>query len=73
MAFPGKNPYKIVYGCDVGHLQVEDSTTPTDARKMLVERYTHLDSTKQHLVAAQLHTKVQDDKNRIEKEYQVGD
>lgn len=71
----GCSPFKAVYGCEpnFGLLPVEDTTIQTDAATMLAERQQQLDKLKSHLAAAQLRMKLQADKNRTEKEYQVGE
>lgn len=71
----GCSPFKAVYGCEpnLGHLPVDDNNLQTDAATLLAERQEHLARLKDHLAAAQLRMKLQADKNRTEKEYQVGD
>jgi hypothetical protein len=71
----GCSPFKAVYGCEpnMGHLPMEDNNLQTDAATLLAERQEHLARLKEHLAAAQLRMKLQADKHRMEKEYQVGD
>lgn len=71
----GKTPFQVLYGYTPRHLGVSNlqSSAPPDLSGWLQSREETAALLHQHLLRAQQRMKVQEDKHRTEREFQVGD
>jgi hypothetical protein len=71
----GCTPFKVLYGYDP-HVIAAPMVPPTDnksVQELLSDRQLHTELLKQQLMKAQHRTKMQADKNRVDREFQVGE
>ena len=71
----GRTPFEVLYGNPPRHFGIvpDDASTVTDLQEWLKERSAMTQAIKQNLVRAQQRMKVQADKHRLEREFNVGD
>lgn len=71
----GKSPFRVLYGREPRQLGLSDLDVQpvSDVQEWLDERRVMLDLLKQHLSRAQQRMKVQADKKRSERSFQIGD
>lgn len=71
----GCSPFRALYGRDpnFGAMPLLSSSCSAPLEELLQERQAQADRLRQHLVVAQHRMKVQADKNRVEKQFQVGE
>jgi hypothetical protein len=71
----GCSPFRALYGRDpnFGAMPMLSSSGSAFLEELLQERALHAERMRQHLVAAQQRMKIQADKNRVDKKFQVGE
>ena len=71
----GQTPFEVVYGHAPRHfgISVDDTIQYEDLKQWLDQRKVVLDSAQQHLCRAQQRMKVQADKHRTERSFEVGE
>ena len=71
----GKTPFEVLYGYPPRHFGIvpTDASTITDLQEWLNERSAMTQAIQQHLLRAQQRMKLQADKHRMEREFNVGD